>query len=211
MNKEELQQKYKDEKVLVVPNDKLAEYLKNFEQDNVANLIDTIADCGTYEYRYNAELDFDLKQVIPYIILTYNDKIFATERLQGDERLVGRVSIGVGGHVNPVDSKGWDINTVDGAQNTIIDCIIRELGEETTVDLSNGFSCQYLTTFTDDREDVSKVHVCLLAHIKIESDDVDIKETEKLKGKWLTVEEVEQCENIEGWSEIALGFIKDVI
>ena len=37
LNKEELQQKYKDEKVLVVPNDKLAEYLKNFEQDNVAN------------------------------------------------------------------------------------------------------------------------------------------------------------------------------
>ena len=88
---------------------------------------------------------------------------------------------------------------------------IFKLDEETTVDLSNGFSCQYLTTFTDDREDVSKVHVCLLAHIKLESDDVDIKETEKLKGKWLTVEEVEQCKNIEGWSEIALGFIKDVI
>lgn len=210
MNKKELKNKYKTEKVLVVPNDKLEECYSK-APDKILALVDAIAEYGSYDYRYNAELDFDLKQVIPYIVLTYKDKIFATERLQGDERLVGRISIGVGGHVNPVDSERWNVNTVDGAQNTIIDCIIRELSEETTVDLTNGFKCQYLTVFTDDREDVSKVHVCFLTHIELENDDIDIKETEKLKGRWMTVEEVEQCQNIEGWSEIALKFIKDVI
>lgn len=212
MNKEQLKSKYKDEMVLCVPTNELEKYLENMEQDNVANLVDAVADCGLYEYRYNAELDFDLRQVIPYVVLQCGDEYFVTERIQGDERLIGKMSIAVGGHINPCDTPEYDkLLSVDGVQDSIINCIMRELDEETTVDLSKGFSAEYCTTFVDDREEVSKVHVCLLTFVKLTNKEVEVKETEKLKGHWMKLDEIEQhMEQLEGWSEIALNIIKEM-
>lgn len=215
MNKKELKTKYLDEQVLVVPNDKLEESYEKFD-DKVTALLETIKDYGSYEYRYNAELDFDLRQVIPYVVLRNGNQYFVTERIQGDERLVGKMSIAVGGHINPCDTMDGngnplELNTIDGAQDSIINCIMRELEEETTANLDDGFSAQYHTTFVDDREEVSKVHVCLLTFVDLKNKEVDIKETEKLKGQWMTLDEINQhMEQLEGWSEVTFNIIKEM-
>ena len=100
MNKEELKAKYKDEKVLCVKNIFLDTWTKCCDSKTKA-LLYAINNHGYFDYRYNAELDFDSKQVIPYIVLEHDGKYFVTERIQGDSRLVGGLSIAVGGHINP--------------------------------------------------------------------------------------------------------------
>jgi predicted NUDIX family phosphoesterase len=209
MNKDELKIKYGDESILCVPNDKLEEMYSKCD-NKVDALINTIAQHGYYDYRYNAELDFDARQVIPYVVLENDGKYFVTERIKGDERLVGKMSIAVGGHVDVADAT-QGVNTVDGAENAIINCIMRELYEETTADLTKGFEVDYYTTFVDDREDVSRVHVCLLTFVKLKDPNVNIKETEKLKGSWMTLNEVtENIDKFEGWSEVTVNIIKSM-
>lgn len=209
MNKEELKAKYGNESILCVPNDKLKEMYGEYE-NKVSALINTIVKYGYYDYRYNAELDFGARQVIPYVVLKNDDKYFVTERIQCDHRLVGKMSIAVGGHVDIADAVE-SIYTIDGAENAIIRCIIRELNEETTADLTKGFDVDYYTTFVDDREDVSRVHVCLLTFVKLKDPNVNIKETEKLKGSWMTLDEIsENIDRYEGWSEMAVNIIKEM-
>ena len=45
------------------------------------------------------------KQLIPYIVLRDGERVFFMQRTDagGDPRLHGKASIGVGGHLNPVD------------------------------------------------------------------------------------------------------------
>ena len=40
--------------------------------------------------RYEAETDPTFKQIIPYVVVEHEDKIFCTHRLAGDARLTGR-------------------------------------------------------------------------------------------------------------------------
>lgn len=210
MNRDELKVKYGNESILCVPNDKLEEMYAKCEGKKVDALLKTIAKYGYYDYRYNAELDFDARQVIPYVVLEQDDKYFVTERIQGDERLVGKMSIAVGGHVDIVDAID-SVNTIDGAENAIIRCIMRELDEETTVDLTKGFEADYYTTFVDDRNDVSKVHVCLLTFVKLKDTNVNVREIEKLKGSWMTLDEISKnIEKFENWSEVTVNIIKEM-
>lgn len=205
LNKEELMKKYKDERVLCIKNDVLKKYNDDMSRDYVLSLFEAIADEGYFDYRYNAEIDTSAKQVIPYVVLRHGDKIFVTERIAGDSRLVGQCSIAVGGHINPCDIDG-DFKTVDGAETVIANCVIRELGEETTIDFSKTLNISYETTFIDESSDVSRVHVCLLIVADLSDDNVEIKETEKLKGAWIPKDDID-VNKIEGWSKIALDLL----
>ena len=132
---------------------------------------------GVMRLRYKIETDTTMKQIIPYVVVKYKDKILTTKRLQGDERLVGQYSIGTGGHVNPVDLSIKD--SIDIYQ-TILNCIQRELSEETNLDNFRPYSLQYVKCFIDDSADVSRVHVCILYTYdltKEEYDNFSIRET----------------------------------
>lgn len=56
----------------------------------------------TPRLRCEAELDPGFKQIIPYLILEHNPtgRVFAMTRVDGDERLRGRISLGLGGHID---------------------------------------------------------------------------------------------------------------
>ena len=51
------------------------------------------------------EVDPSFKQVIPYLVLRDAERYFLMRRTRAgvDARLLGRYSIGVGGHLNPGD------------------------------------------------------------------------------------------------------------
>lgn len=204
VNKEELKQKYQDEQVLCVKNFHLNTWTKCCDS-KIQALLNTIKNHGYFDFRHNAEIDFEAKQVIPYVVLKYKDKYFVTERIKGDSRLVGGLSIAVGGHINPCDMKEgmnypWDM---------IVNCMERELTEETTIDIyNNPDSFETITTFVDESAEVSKVHVCVLILVELTSDAIEIKETDKLKGQWMSVEEIEGVKDrLEGWSSIALEIL----
>lgn len=197
MNIMELKDKYKDEKVLVIDNRHLNTWLETAKGDAQKALEESIKYHSYYTYRYEAEVDFEAKQYIPYVVLkSKQGNYFVTKRLAGDSRLVGGYSLGMGGHVNPCDSK--DMNA----------CIIRELEEETTmvVEKTNDeINNSFIDLFIDERSDVSKVHVCALYLIdSVDEETVQIKETEKLAGEWVTPAQLKKLlSKLEGWSEIA--------
>lgn len=200
-----LKEKYKDEKVLCIPNSNLKS-LKNPHKDHVHSLLKAIKKHGYFDYRYNAEVDYTSKQVIPYVVLKCKDKYFVTQRVKGDSRLVGGLSIAVGGHVNPCDL--GVVTNLDYPKLIVDSCMVRELEEETTIDFTKVKNKEYVTTFIDTRSDVSKVHVCLLVVIELEDTSLEIKETDKLIGKWLSPQEImESYDKLEGWSQIAVDLL----
>ena len=64
-----------------------------------------VRDHGRYLPRPAAEIDPASKQLIPYVVVRQDLRVFLMERSSagGDARLHGKASIGVGGHLNPVD------------------------------------------------------------------------------------------------------------
>ena len=67
--------------------------------------------------RARAENDPSFKQLIPYVIIHSGNKFLSYVRgkAEGENRLVGNRSIGIGGHVNPAYEKhlfGYDIRDI---------------------------------------------------------------------------------------------------
>lgn len=203
MTREELYDKYGDEQVLSIKNSFLT-ILNNEDVNKVEALFTLIKESSQFEYRYNAELDFDKKQVIPYVVLKHSGKYFVTKRIKGDHRLVGQMSIAVGGHVNPCD-----VDNPNRPKEIISRCILREVTEETTIKEGDIVDCRYLDVFTDGSTEVSKVHVCLLTKVLVGTENVAIKETDKLEGAWMTFDEIkEQYDKFENWSKIAIDLLE---
>lgn len=203
MNKQDLMNKYKDEKVLCVDNLHLNSWNKTVE-DNTEALVNAISHHGYFNFRYNAELDFNARQVIPYVVLKHKNEYFVTKRIKGDERLVGGLSIAVGGHVNLCDME----TSLQDPMPMITNCILRELAEETTFDLDKYQGMQFETTFVDNSTEVSKVHVCLLTVVELKDKEIEVKETEKLAGEWMNGTQIlDNLDKFESWSKITIGLL----
>lgn len=133
---------------------------------------------GFFVERRHAELDATLKQIIPYVVLLRGDDVFCMQRIRGGEaRLVGKRSVGVGGHINPVD-----------AERPVHAGMLRELEEE--VDLGDlDVEPVPIGLINDDATDVGSVHVGLvcLARVPLGS-QVTVRETEVLTGEFVPLE-----------------------
>ena len=57
--------------------------------------------------RSQAESDEKYKQIIPYVIITHDAKYlcYVRGKRAGEARLLGQMSIGIGGHINPGDDE----------------------------------------------------------------------------------------------------------
>ena len=203
MHLNELKEKYGNERVLVVPE----RHLRN--SHTVEDYIRDIGFYGWYAERYLVENDEELRQIIPYVVVKRNDSYFVTTRKKGDSRLVGKMSLGTGGHINMDDYKtikesGDYLEDYDVDSATIIECIERELHEETTINYISKEGIEFIDVFTDDSEPVSRVHACILCILETD-EDIEVKEKDKLDGSWMNEQDItpEVFEQLEGWSKIA--------
>src|SRR6185369_13985532 len=73
--------------------------------DGLVAFVAALERAGRYEPRDEMERDPSFKQVIPYLVLRDGPRYFLMRRTTAgrDERLHGRYSIGIGGHLNPGD------------------------------------------------------------------------------------------------------------
>lgn len=99
------------ERVLVLPRDLVPggcdfHGLRAADAATLAALRGAVAAHGAYLDRSAAEIDPSHKQLIPYVVVRDGPATFLMHRTNagGDPRLHGRASIGVGGHLNPVDA-----------------------------------------------------------------------------------------------------------
>lgn len=188
------------EKVLVVKTDKLAKFISGKTGLLTADreeMLDIIVNHHEFMDRPAAEEDPSYKQIIPYVVLTHNGQVFTTRRLNkgGESRLHGKLSIGIGGHINPVDETD--------RRSVLMKGLERELDEEVYIQrrgqlVPRGF-------INDDGNGVGAVHLGLCFSMEVEG-EVSVKETEKLSGAWLSLQELKsEYDNMETWSQIALA------
>lgn len=188
------------EKVLVVKTEKLAKYISGrtglLTEDREA-MLDIIINEHEFIDRPAAEEDPSYKQIIPYVVLKQKGRVFSTRRLNkgGESRLHGKLSIGIGGHINPVDETD--------RRSVLMKGLERELEEEVYIQRREDLVPQGF--INDDGNGVGAVHLGLCFSMEVEG-EVSVKETEKLSGSWLSLQELRsEYDNMETWSQIALA------
>jgi predicted NUDIX family phosphoesterase len=150
---------------------------------------------GRYEPREMMERDPSFKQVIPYLVLRDGPRYFLMRRTTAghDERLHGRYSIGVGGHLNPGDGG-------------VLGGLRREWAEELVADFEPEF--RLVALLNDDTTDVGSVHLGAVFVADAAGRPVAIRETDKLTGSFVEPEAVEAvADGLETWSRLTFEFL----
>ena len=157
---------------------------------------------GFFVERRWAETQPDFKQPIPYVAVTRGDQVLALTRLntQGEARLHGKKSIGVGGHVNPCDAEG---------QGDILQAAcLRELGEELVLPEAP-LPLRPLGLLNDDSTEVGSVHIGVVFRLDATGAEVSIRETSAMSGGFETLSSLEESATrseppFETWSSLLL-------
>ncbi len=165
-----------------------------FVDSGLERAVSVIRERSFFMPRADVEDDPGYQQIIPYVVFRHSERYFLTRRLKasGEKRLRQQYSLGVGGHINPGDLAGGD---------PINDGLRREWEEE--VEYHGHFEARMLGLINDDSAPVSKVHLAVVFLVDGDSPEISIRETEKLSGELLTLEEMRIFYlGMESWSQI---------
>ena len=165
-----------------------------FVSSNLERHQAVIRDHHFFRPRSEVEDDQNFQQVIPYVVFRHGDRYLLTHRLRAssEKRLRKQYSLGVGGHINPGDLSGGD---------PILDGLKREWQEE--VVYAGKFEARLLGLLNEDSSPVSKVHLGVVFLVDGDSPDISIRETDKLAGELLTLDEMRMYYlAMESWSQI---------
>lgn len=151
--------------------------------------------------RSTAEKDTQFKQLIPYAVVLMDGKVLVYTRGKSgaEDRLHNKRSIGIGGHINPIDVDGGnvDIQKITGA-------LERELKEELGVLPHRDVNLSDLIGFiNDDENPVGQVHLGMLFVIELKPGTVIDLEHCLNDAEWLVPGEIE-VPSLETWSAMAL-------
>lgn len=186
------------EQVLAVQTAVLAEYIheNGIITANCDRITAQIRENAVFLPRPDAEMDPSHKQIISYVLIRRGDEVFSTRRLKkgGESRLHGLISLGIGGHINPVDESG----------DILEQGMRRELEEEVAIS-TDPLSLTPIGFINDDSNDVGRVHLGMLSVMDVPADcTVTVRETEKLVGSWLPLASLPSLiPEMETWSQIA--------
>lgn len=196
MNKQKLKERYGNEKILVVPFEEVTHIKDGFTSiEHDANIWSSFDSIGKFVYRYDAEGEPSMQQIIPYILIINKEqnKLFATKRINGDSRLIGKLSIACGGH----------IDSSDQGKEILFKAAVRELYEEV-----NAEYCSPLKIIGTVRDLNSNTNDHLgIVIMAFAGDEVEVKEKDTLEGSWLTLNDlIDNYENLEGWSKYIVDY-----
>lgn len=188
------------EKVLVLPRSAVPggcdfHGIRGADEGALDALRTAVREHGRYLDRPDAEADPSHKQLIPYVIVRDGDRVFRMHRTDagGDARLHGRASIGVGGHLNPVD---------DG-EDALMAGLRREWAEELDAPWEPEF--RLIGLLNDDTDPVGSVHLGVVFSVDAAGQALDVRERDKLAGAMVTHDELRaDWDRMETWSRLAV-------
>jgi predicted NUDIX family phosphoesterase len=186
------------ERVLVLPRDRVPggcdfTGVREAGDEAMSALQAAVAADGRFMERPLAEEDAAFKQLIPYVVVRDGALVYLMERTAagGDPRLHGKASIGVGGHLNPVD-EGVD---------PLADGLRREWSEELLANWEPAF--RLVGLLNDDTNPVGSVHLGVVFEVDAAGRGVEVRERDKLTGRFATLAEVRGAwERMETWSRL---------
>ena len=151
-----------------------------------------------------AETNPDLKQIIPYVILMHGDRIFHYVRgkKSGEQRLVAKGSIGIGGHMNDTDEGLFSFDAA-AYQNAVQ----REVAEEMFVETP--YTNHIVALLNDDSNEVGKVHLGVVHIFQLAEEKARKRESVITEAGFLSIEELRaRRENLETWSQLCIDGIE---
>ena len=175
-----------------------------FRGDDNRSVYEGLLAAMRYGPRGPLERNPERKQIVSYVVLTDGAGAVYTLRRtsrQTEVRLHDKLSFGVGGHIERVDgdSRAYDL---------IHQGMLRELREELV--LAQPYRICYRGVLNDDTNDVGQVHLgCVFTCHVGDRQQVAVRETTKMEGHWLALDEVHQhADQLETWSSLLLPYLR---
>jgi predicted NUDIX family phosphoesterase len=199
-----------NENVLVVRRE-LFDQLGSFQGLNFEPrpYLDAILARGNNHFlsRPAAENDPAHKQIIPYALLACGERVlhYVRGKKAGEQRLVAKGSIGIGGHMNDEDESlfAWDEQAYRAG-------VEREVNEE--VEIATPFEDRIVALLNDDATEVGRVHLGVVHVFRLMEPKVQKREAMITNLAFLTRAELqERRQNLERWSQICVDHLERLL
>ena len=192
-----------DEKVLVFPRP-LFEQLGVFQGFNleVQRYLPAILDArnNCFMARAQAETNPAFKQIIPYVVITDGRSVlhYVRGKKAGEQRLVAKGSVGIGGHINDEDHTLFDF----GLQ-AFQAAVKREVCEELSI--QGEFDARPVGLINDDSTEVGRVHFGVVHVLFRRPEQVKKNEQVITQVEFVPIEELKaKREQMETWSQLCI-------
>ena len=199
-----------DENILVIKRslfDELGSFHGlNFEPEKYLGAILARGN-NTFLPRPKAETDPTYKQIVPYALIAFEDKVlhYVRGKKAGEQRLVAKGSIGIGGHMNDNDESLFALD--EAAYRAGVE---REVNEEITIDTK--FEDRIVALLNDDTTEVGRVHLGVVHVFKLQEPKVEKREAMITGLTFLSKEELlGRRESMETWSQICLDSLDKLL
>jgi predicted NUDIX family phosphoesterase len=178
----------------------------NFEPENYLNLLLSRGN-NFFFPRAQAENDPAYKQIIPYVLLAFQDRVlhYVRGKKAGEQRLVAKGSIGIGGHMNESDESlfAWDEQAYRAG-------VEREVNEEIKIDTQ--FEDRIVALLNDDTTEVGRVHLGIVHVFRLAQQKVEKREAMITNLAFLTKAELlNRRESLETWSQICVDSLERLL
>jgi predicted NUDIX family phosphoesterase len=199
-----------NENVLVVRR-KLFDELGSFQGLNfgVEKYLNAILSRGSNFFipRPEAETNPAYKQIIPYALIAFEKTVlhYVRGKKAGEQRLVAKGSIGIGGHMNETDESLFAMD--EEAYRAGVE---REVNEEINIDTS--FEDRIVALLNDDSTEVGRVHLGIVHIFKLKEPNVQKREAMITGLAFLAKEELmARRQSLESWSQICLDSLERLL
>ncbi len=157
--------------------------------------------------RAGAEHDPTHKQIIPYAIIACGDRVlyYVRGKKAGEQRLVAKGSIGIGGHMNDSDESlfAWDEEAYRAG-------VEREVNEEIRIETT--FDDRIVALLNDDSTEVGRVHLGVVHVFNLDEPKVEKREAMITNLEFLSREELlKRRDTLETWSQLCVDQLDKLI
>jgi predicted NUDIX family phosphoesterase len=171
--------------------------------------LDTILARGNnfFMSRAKAETDPGHKQIIPYVLIAHEGRVlhYVRGKKAGEQRLVAKGSIGIGGHLNDTDESlfAWD----EAAYRAGVE---REVNEE--IRITTPFTDKIVALLNDDSTEVGRVHLGVVHVFHLEEAKADKREAVITNVSFLTKDELHnRRDTLETWSQLCVDSLERLL
>ena len=150
--------------------------------------------------RPKAESNPGYKQIIPYGLIVFQNTVlhYVRGKKAGEQRLIAKGSIGVGGHMNETDESLFAMD--EQAYRAGVE---REVNEEIKIEAP--FEDRIVALLNDDSTEVGRVHLGIVHIFKLKQPEVQKREAMITGLTFLAKEELlARREAMETWSQICV-------
>lgn len=177
---------------------------------------DVVARSGFFVERELAERTPAWKQPIPYAIVTGPEGVFLVRRLDGvgESRLAGKLSIGLGGHVDPGDAEDLTLQArrTEAGVDLLARATARELAEELAIE--GEYDVRTVGLLNDDTNPVGAVHVGVVQVVTVHG-TVTVREEQQLEGGFVTPPRLASLlaegADFESWSALLIPHLAELL